>query len=28
MKVQLGVMRQTTNGWSKNQMQLSFHHKF
>jgi len=28
MKVQLGVMNQTTDGWSKNQMQLSFHHKF
>ncbi|PWL27719.1 MAG: DUF2490 domain-containing protein [Fluviicola sp. XM-24bin1] len=28
MKVQLGVMRQTTNGWSKNQAQISFHHKF
>jgi hypothetical protein len=28
MKVQLGVMNQTTNSWSKNQMQLSFHQKF
>ncbi|MCR9173414.1 MAG: DUF2490 domain-containing protein [bacterium] len=28
MKVQAGLMRQTTNGWSKNQLQLSFHHTF
>lgn len=28
MKVQLGVMNQTTDNWSKNQLQLSFHHKF
>ncbi len=28
MKVQLGLMRQTTNGWSKNQLQASFHHNF
>ncbi|MDA9563042.1 DUF2490 domain-containing protein [Flavobacteriales bacterium] len=28
MKIQLGVMNQTTNNWSKNQVQLSFHHKF
>ena len=28
LKVQLGVMNQTTNSWSKNQMQLSLHHKF
>ena len=27
-KVQLGIMRQMTNGWSKNQLQVSFHHKF
>ena len=27
-KVQLGVMRQITNGWAKNQLQVSFHHKF
>ncbi len=26
MKVQLGVMQQSTDNWSKNQMQLSFHH--
>ena len=25
LKIQLGVMNQTTNSWSKNQMQLSFH---
>lgn len=25
-KAQLGMMRQITNGWSKNQIQLSFHH--
>lgn len=28
MKVQLGLMRQTTNSWSKNQLQVSFHHSF
>ena len=28
MKVQLGTMRQTTNAWAKNQLQLSFHHNF
>lgn len=28
MKVQLGLMRQTTNSWSKNQLQASFHHSF
>ncbi|KAA3639920.1 MAG: DUF2490 domain-containing protein [Bacteroidetes bacterium] len=27
MKVQLGVMNQTTDNWSKNQLQLSFHQK-
>ncbi len=27
-KVQLGMMRQITNGWSKNQLQVSFHQKF
>ena len=27
-KVQLGCMRQSTNNWSKNQLQLSFHQKF
>jgi hypothetical protein len=26
-KVQLGVMKQTTDNWSKNQLQLSFHQK-
>lgn len=26
MKFQLGIMNQTTNSWSKNQLQLSFHH--
>ncbi len=26
MKIQLGIMRQTTDNWGKNQMQLSFHH--
>lgn len=26
MKVQLGVMEQTTDNWSKKQLQLSFHH--
>ena len=28
MKVQLGLMRQSTNNWSKNQLQVSFHQKF
>ena len=28
MKVQLGAMNQTTDTWGKNQLQLSFHHKF
>lgn len=28
MKVQLGLMRQTTNSWSKSQLQVSFHHTF
>lgn len=28
LKVQLGVMRQTTDNWAKNQVQLSLHHKF
>lgn len=27
-KVQLGFMRQSTDNWNKNQMQLSFHQKF
>ncbi|MDO6759712.1 DUF2490 domain-containing protein [Tamlana sp. 2_MG-2023] len=27
LKVQLGVMNQTTNNWNKNQIQLSLHHK-
>lgn len=27
MKIQLGIMNQTTNTWRKNQLQLSFHHK-
>ncbi|MFT6727200.1 MAG: hypothetical protein ACJAV7_001652 [Flavobacteriales bacterium] len=27
LKIQLGIMNQTTNSWSKNQVQLSFHHK-
>lgn len=27
-KVQLGLMNQTTDHWSKNQLQLSFHHSF
>jgi hypothetical protein len=27
LKIQLGVMNQTTNNWSKNQLQLSFHQK-
>jgi hypothetical protein len=28
LKVQLGVMRQSTNNWSKNQLQVSLHHTF
>lgn len=28
MKIQLGVMRQTTDSWAKNQLQVSFHHSF
>lgn len=28
MKIQLGLMNQTTNGWSKKQWQISLHHKF
>ena len=28
LKIQLGVMNQTTDNWSKNQLQLSFHQKF
>lgn len=28
VKVQLGYMKQSTNNWSKNQIQLSLHHKF
>ncbi len=27
LKIQLGVMNQSTNSWSKNQLQLSFHQK-
>ena len=27
IKIQFGVMNQTSNNWSKNQLQLSFHHK-
>ena len=27
-KIQLGVMRQTTDNWSRNQLQLSFHQNF
>ena len=27
LKVQLGVMNQTTDSWSKNQLQLSLHQK-
>ena len=27
LKIQLGVMKQTTDNWSKNQLQLSFHQK-
>ena len=28
LKVQLGAMRQTTDNWGKNQLQLSLHHNF
>lgn len=28
MKIQLGLMRQSTNTWNKNQLQLSLHQKF
>ncbi|MDG1147012.1 MAG: DUF2490 domain-containing protein [Crocinitomicaceae bacterium] len=28
MKIQLGIMNQTTDHWSKNQLQLSFHQTF
>ena len=28
LKIQLGMMKQTTNNWNKNQLQLSFHQKF
>ncbi|MAZ96193.1 DUF2490 domain-containing protein [Schleiferiaceae bacterium] len=28
LKLQLGVMNQTTDGWGKNQLQLSLHHTF
>ena len=28
LKVQFGMMKQTTNGWSKNQLQMSFHQNF
>lgn len=28
LKIQFGLMNQTTNGWKKNQLQLSLHHKF
>lgn len=28
MKLQFGFMRQITNSWRKNQLQLSFHHQF
>ena len=28
LKVQLGIMNQTTDNWSKNQLQFSFHHTF
>jgi len=27
LKVQFGIMNQTTDGWSKNQLQFSCHHK-
>ncbi len=28
LKVQLGIMKQTTDNWSKNQLQISLHQKF
>ena len=28
LKVQLGAMRQVTDNWSKDQLQLSLHHSF
>jgi hypothetical protein len=28
LKVQCGIMNQTTDGWKKNQIQLSLHHNF
>lgn len=28
LKIQLGVMNQTTDNWSKNQLQVSLHHSF
>ena len=28
LRTQLGVMKQTTNAWSKNQLQFSLHHSF
>ena len=28
LKLQFGIMRQITTNWSKNQLQLSFHHSF
>lgn len=28
LRCQLGVMKQTTNSWSKNQLQVSLHHNF
>ena len=28
MKIQIGIMKQTTNGWEKYQMQLSLHHNW
>lgn len=28
LRTQLGMMKQTTNAWSKNQLQLSLHHSF
>ncbi len=28
LKVQIGIMNQSTNNWKKNQLQVSLHHKF
>jgi hypothetical protein len=28
LKIQMGVMRQTTDNWAKNQLQVSLHHQF